>query len=132
MLVSAPQVMRIGTIRTCWFNFNENCQQMKRPPQHVLSFYQAELGTEASIDGSARMVLKGRFVPKKVESLLRKYISEYVTCAMCRSPDTVLTRDSVSRLYFVNCNSCGASRTVASIKSGFHAVKRGERRRARR
>ena len=78
------------------------------------------------------MVLKGRFVPKKVESLLRKYISEYVTCAMCRSPDTVLTRDSVSRLYFVNCNSCGASRTVASIKSGFHAVKRGERRRARR
>lgn len=76
-------------------------------------------------------IIQGKYVPKKIESLLRKYINEYVTCAMCRSPATTLTRDSVSRLYFVNCTSCGASRAVSTIKSGFHAVKRGERRKAR-
>ena len=77
-------------------------------------------------------MLKGRFVPKKIESLLRKYINEYVTCEMCRSPDTLLKRDQVSRLYFVNCKACGASRAVASIRAGFQAIKRGQRRRERR
>ena len=42
-------------------------------------------------------------MPKYIESLLRKYIVEYVTCQMCRSPNTTLTRDSVSRLFFVHC-----------------------------
>lgn len=42
-------------------------------------------------------------MPKYIESLLRKYIVEYVTCQMCRSPNTTLTRDPVSRLFFVHC-----------------------------
>lgn len=45
----------------------------------------------------------GKYVPKYIESLLRKYIVEYVTCQMCRSPNTTLTRDPVSRLFFVHC-----------------------------
>jgi hypothetical protein len=91
----------------------------------------AELGSEGSIDGSQRLMLKGRFVPKKIESLLRKYILEYVTCEMCRSPDTLLNRDPVSRLFFVNCKSCNASRAVSSIRAGFQALKRGQRRKER-
>ena len=93
---------------------------------------QAELGNEGSIDGSQRLMLRGRFVPKKIESLLRKYIVEYVTCEMCRSPNTELTRDPVSRLNFVNCKSCSASRAVSSIRAGFQALRRGQRRRERR
>jgi translation initiation factor 2 subunit 2 len=38
-----------------------------------------------------------------IESLLRKYIGEYVACQMCRSFKTNLTRDNVSRLFFVAC-----------------------------
>jgi hypothetical protein len=38
-----------------------------------------------------------------IESLLRKYIGEYVACQMCRSFKTNLTRDNVSRLFFVSC-----------------------------
>lgn len=49
------------------------------------------------------MLSPGKYVPKYIESLLRKYIVEYVTCQMCRSPNTTLTRDPVSRLFFVHC-----------------------------
>ena len=28
--------------------------------------------------------LKGRFTPKGVENIIRRYISDYVTCKMCR------------------------------------------------
>ena len=52
----------------------------------------AELGTEGSIDGNQRLVIRGKYVPKYIESLLRKYIVEYVTCKMCRSANTTLTK----------------------------------------
>lgn len=32
---------------------------MKRQPEHVFSFVVAELGTEGSIDGNQRLVLRG-------------------------------------------------------------------------
>jgi translation initiation factor 2 subunit 2 len=127
-----PQVMRVGTKKTLWANFQENCQMMHRNPEHVLQFTLAELGTEGSIDGNQRLVIRGRYVPKDIESLLRKYIAEYVTCQMCRIPNTTLTRDSVSRLYFVHCQDCGSSRSVSAIRSGFHAATRADRRAARK
>ena len=119
---------------------------MSRPPEHVFQFFMAELGTEGSIDGNQRLVIRGKvrreriflfltprpdhglltpssafvfsnpiglknrlplpptqYVPKYIESLLRKYITEYVTCKMCRSAATELTKDTVSRLFFCNC-----------------------------
>jgi hypothetical protein len=57
-------------------------------------FVVAELGTEGSIDGNNRLVLRGKYVPKGIESLLRKYIGEYVACTTCKSPNTALSRDS--------------------------------------
>ena len=33
----------------------------------------------------------------------------------------VLCQDSNTRLYFMGCNTCGASRSVAPIKSGYQA-----------
>ena len=35
---------------------------------------------QGSIDGTQRLVIRGKYVPKYIESLLRKYIVEYVTC----------------------------------------------------
>lgn len=127
-----PQLMRVGTKKTLWVNFQEICNMMHRNPEHVLQFTLAELGTEGSIDGNQRLVIRGRYVPKYIESLLRKYITEYVSCQMCRRPNTTLTRDSVSRLYFVHCQDCGSSRSVAAIRSGFHAATRADRRAARK
>jgi translation initiation factor 2 subunit 2 len=105
---------------------------MHRAPEHVFQFFMAELGTEGSIDGNQRLVIRGKYVPKYIESLLRKYIVEYVTCLMCRSPSTSLTRDTVSRLYFCHCQDCGSSRSVAPIRSGYHAATRADRRAARK
>ncbi len=56
---------------------------------------------------------------------------EYVTCHMCRNPETTLSRDSMTRLYFLKCESCSSTRSVAPIKSGFHATSRADRRAAK-
>lgn len=126
-----PQLTRVGTRKTLWVNFQEICTIMQRPPEHVFQFFMAELGTDGSIDGNQRLVIKGRYLPKYIESLLRKYILGYVTCQMCRSPNTDLTKDQGSRLHFCECRDCGSSRSVAPIRSGYHATTRVDRRAAK-
>jgi len=109
-----------------------------------------------------RLLVRGRWPPKQMEALLKKYITEYVICSMCKSMDTDLTRDPVTRLFFVrcvppgtqlpvspcpdtpitarlpsghggacSCKACGSQRSVTTIKAGFHATIKGERKKAR-
>ncbi|XP_064598895.1 eukaryotic translation initiation factor 2 subunit 2-like [Liolophura sinensis] len=115
-----PQVLRVGTKKSSFANFAEICRMLHRQPKHVLAFLLAELGTSGSVDGNNQLIIKGRFQQKQIENVLRRYIKEYVTCHTCRSPDTILQKDT--RLFFLQCETCGSRCSVASIKSGFQAV----------
>jgi translation initiation factor 2 subunit 2 len=47
---------------------------------------------------------------------------------MCNNTDTLLTRDNITRLQFVECKICGSKRSVMSIKSGFRATSKADRK----
>ncbi|EXB44649.1 Eukaryotic translation initiation factor 2 subunit beta [Morus notabilis] len=96
-----PQVLREGTKKTVFVNFMDLCKSMHRQPDHVMTFLLAELGTNGSLDGQQRLVVKGRFAPKNFEGILRRYINEYVICLGCKSPDTILSKEN--RLFFLRC-----------------------------
>ncbi|XP_016092107.1 eukaryotic translation initiation factor 2 subunit 2-like [Sinocyclocheilus grahami] len=119
-VMKPPQVVRVGTKKTSFVNFTDICKLLHRQPKHLLAFLLAELGTCGSIDGNNQLVIKGRFQQKQIENVLRRYIKEYVTCHTCRSPDTILQKDT--RLYFLQCETCHSRCSVASIKTGFQAV----------
>jgi len=127
MVMKPPSVFREGTKKTVWANFQEICKCLGRSTDHVQAFALAELGTSGSLDGSYRLVIKGRFNPKQIESVIKHYISDYVTCRTCKSHETTLKKEN--RLYFVQCKSCGSSRSVAAIKTGFQAQVTKRRRR---
>nr|AEE63124.1 unknown [Dendroctonus ponderosae] len=129
-VMKPPQVARAGSKKTAFTNFAEICRLLKRQPKHVLNFLLAELGTTGSIDGNQCLIVKGRFQQKHFESVLRKYIKEYVTCHTCRSSDTELTKDT--RLFFLKCNVCNSQCSVTAIRTGFTAMvgKRAALRRA--
>ncbi|ORY35001.1 domain found in IF2B/IF5-domain-containing protein [Naematelia encephala] len=114
-----PQVAREGTKKTVFANLTDICRRMHRQPEHVIQFLYSELGTQGSIDGAQRLVMKGRYNQKQIENVLRKYIVEYVTCKICKSPDTLLGKEN--RLYFMTCESCGSRRSVSAIKAGYQA-----------
>ncbi|CAG8582238.1 6131_t:CDS:2 [Dentiscutata erythropus] len=121
-----PSVHREGNKKTIFANISDICKRMHRQPEHVIQFLFAELGTSGSIDGSQRLVIRGRFVQKQLENVLL----EYVTCKTCKSPDTILTKEN--RIFFQQCESCGSTRSVSAIKTGFKAQteKRAAQRRA--
>uniref|UniRef100_A0A4W5P8L3 Eukaryotic translation initiation factor 2 subunit 2 n=1 Tax=Hucho hucho TaxID=62062 RepID=A0A4W5P8L3_9TELE len=119
-VMKPPQVVRVGTKKSSFVNFTDICKLLHRQPKHLLAFLLAELGTSGSIDGTNQLIIKGRFQQKQIENVLRRYIKEYVTCHTCRSPDTILQKDT--RLYFLQCETCHSRCSVASIKAGFQAV----------
>lgn len=137
--IPPPQCMREGNRKTVFANIADICKRTKRTDEHVTAYLFAELGTNGSVDGSRRLVIKGRFQQKQIENVVRKYISkspeclprrrwlltrvravEYVTCKTCKSPDTELSKGE-NRLYFITCNNCGSRRSVTAIKTGFSA-----------
>ena len=128
-LMKPPQVVREGSKRVVVINFGDICKTLNRSIDHVYAFMLAEMGTTGSIDASNRMVIKGRFTPKAIEQLIRRYVAEYVSCSSCKSPQTTMQKQN--RLYFMQCNNCGARRSVTPIKTGFVAISRGARKKAR-
>ncbi|KAI8913609.1 domain found in IF2B/IF5-domain-containing protein [Gorgonomyces haynaldii] len=117
--IQPPQVVREGTKKTAFVNIVDICKHMRREPEHLIQYLFAELGTSGSIDGNQRLVIKGRFQQKQIEIVLKRYIVEYVTCKTCKSPQTRLTKNN--RIFFLECESCGSSRSVSTIKAGFMA-----------
>ncbi|KAI8815445.1 domain found in IF2B/IF5-domain-containing protein [Cladochytrium replicatum] len=117
--IPPPQVHREGTRKSVFANVVDIARRMHRTPEHVIQYLYAELGTTGSVDGSQRLVIRGRFQQKQIENVLKRYIVEYVTCKTCKSADTILTKEN--RLFFLQCESCGSTRTVSVIKTGFQA-----------
>lgn len=72
--IPPPQCLREGNRRTIFANIPDICKRMKRSDDHVMQFLFAELGTSGSVDGSRRLVIKGRFQQKQIENVLRRYI----------------------------------------------------------
>lgn len=72
--IPPPQCLREGNRRTIFANIADICKRMKRSDDHVMQFLFAELGTSGSVDGSRRLVIKGRFQQKQIENVLRRYI----------------------------------------------------------
>lgn len=72
-----------------------------------------------------KLIMEGRkFEQKRLEDITKRYINEYIKCQICKSTNTIMDKDSSSRMFVMRCNDCNSKRTVAAIKSGVGAVKR--------
>ncbi|KAJ2162988.1 translation initiation factor eIF-2 beta subunit [Coemansia sp. RSA 552] len=121
-----PMVAPEGSKRTLFANIEDISRRMHRPPEHLIRYIYAELGTTGSVDNEQRLLIKGRFRQKQIENVLRHYIAEYVACKTCRSGETSMTKEK--GFHFIKCESCGSTRTVAPIKTGFQAATKAGRR----
>lgn len=90
--------------------------------EHVMSYLNSELGVACSLDPEGKLTFKGIFKPKQIESVVRKYMLAYVQCQMCKSFDSNLVKDSMTRLTFIECNRCQARRSIQAVAQGFHAT----------
>jgi translation initiation factor 2 subunit 2 len=123
-----PTLARIGSKRTAWTNFTECCETLKRSIEHVKDFILAELGATGSIDGDNYLIIKFILKDKHLETIIRKYLNEYVQCKVCNGYDTEMKREAAHRLNMISCCHCKSQRSVENIKVGYHATTKADRK----
>ena len=99
-------------MRTTIANFKEVADTLDRDPQHILKFLTREMATAATYhDG--RAIFQGKFPRDTFERLLQRYMESFVTCPVCKRPDTSILKEK--RLSFIVCNACGARSSVKQL-----------------
>ncbi len=109
--VPKPRSITIG-MKTFVQNFKEICDALNRDPQHLLRYLSREMATAGTLSGS-RAVFQGRFRYDTIERLIQHYTVVFVTCPVCRRPDTRIVKEK--RLSFMVCEACGARSSVRSM-----------------
>lgn len=104
-------VTMIG-MRTTIANFKEISDTLDRDPQHILKFLTREMATAATYN-DGRAIFQGKFPRDTFERLLQRYTESFVTCPVCKRPDTKIVKER--RLSFIICNACGARSSIKQL-----------------
>src|SRR3990170_7757810 len=99
-------------MRTIISNFKEAADVLDRDPQHILKFLTREMATAATFHDS-RAIFQGKFQRDSFERLLQRYLDGYVSCPVCKRPDTRIVKEK--RLSFLVCNACGAKSSIKQL-----------------
>ncbi len=99
--------------KTFIVNIREILETINREENHFLKFMAGELATSVTMEG-ARAVFAGKHARVTLQSLLERYVKEYVICNECSKPDTKLVAES--RILWKRCDACGASTAVKPLR----------------
>ncbi len=99
-------------MRTIFHNFREMAEALNRGPDHLLKFLSREMATAATMQES-RVIFKGKFSRPTLERLIERYMDQFITCPVCRLPDTKIVKEK--RLSFLVCEACGAKSSIREL-----------------
>ena len=110
------QLEQVAKKKYKWANFMEFAEILRRPAEHLSQFVSIELAVEVVI-ANEKLRMEGRRIDKEeLQSVLKKYILEYVKCPLCNSANTVMSKDANIRSLVMKCEACQSTRTVAPLK----------------
>ena len=90
-------------------NFVEYPKIMRRDPTKLLQYLSKEFAVPAERVGDSAMFI-GKRDPDDFTRLLKIYVSDYIRCITCQSPDTRIEKEN--RIHFLICEACGAKSTI--------------------
>ena len=95
--------------RTFLRNFSEYPKILRREPDKILQFLSKEFAVPAERMGE-KAIFVGKRDPDDFTILFQIYLTDYVECPTCTSPDTRIEREK--RIPFLICEACGAKSTL--------------------
>ena len=90
-------------------NFVEYPKIMRRDDTKLLQYLSKEFAVPAERVGDSAMFI-GKRDPDDFTRLLEIYVSDYIRCITCQSPDTKIEKEK--RIHFLICEACGAKSTI--------------------
>ena len=105
LIVEHPCVIRSGKRQTAFLNISKIAKQLNRDLSHLAKYICLELGAKASNSKENVLLIGGVFTSLHLESIIFKYVKEYVYCKSCFGYETRITRKET--LQFLDC-LCGS------------------------
>jgi len=90
-------------------NFVEYSKILSRDPTKLLQYLSKEFAVPAERVGDSAMFV-GKRDPDDFTRLLKIYVTDYIRCLTCQSPDTRIEKEK--RIHFLICEACGAKSTI--------------------
>ena len=90
-------------------NFVEYSKIMRRDSTKLLQYLSKEFAVPAERVGDSAMFV-GKRDPDDFTRLLKIYVTDYIRCLTCQSPDTRIEKEK--RIHFLVCEACGAKSTI--------------------
>jgi len=90
-------------------NCVEYSKIMRRDLTKLLQYLSKEFAVPAESIGDSAMFI-GKRDPDDFTRLLKIYVSDYIRCLTCQSPDTKIEKEK--RIHFLICEACGAKSTI--------------------
>jgi len=95
--------------KTYFRNFMEYPKIMRRVPAKLLQYLSKEFAVPAERVGDSATVT-GKRDPDDLTRLVKSYVSDYINCIACQSPDTRIEKEK--RIHLLICEACGAKSTI--------------------
>ena len=95
--------------RTFFRNFAEYPKIMRRDPDKLLQYLSKEFAVPAERVGDSAIFV-GKRDHADFTRLHKIYVSDYIECPTCKSPDTKIEKEK--RISFLICEACGAKSTI--------------------
>lgn len=96
-------------IKTIITNLSDVAKDVYRSPEYLLNFFAIELGASSQIankdTNNPKFIINGQRTLDELDHVLDKFIAQFVLCAQCKNPETVL-RVKKEEILFV-CRACG-------------------------
>lgn len=109
-----PPIKIIRKNKTSVFvNFNIYPEILKRTAEHISNYFKEELRTQNSINAEGQLIMNCIVNDIKCESILKKYIKEFVSCKQCKGINSTLIKEQ--GMTFIKCNECFANTSLGKI-----------------
>lgn len=99
-----PQCNKKPT-RLDWINVNNFLKKINRSSNHFLNYIINVRKILATYNGTV-MIIQGKYNKNDITKIMLEYISNYCSCSICNSYDTILIKDVTIRKEKLFCNKC--------------------------
>lgn len=102
--------------KTTIINFKGMCDGLNRgskeDTEYIKRYIEKETGKASSINIKNDLTLEKRETNEKLESVIKRYIKDFVLCKTCSSQVTSIVK--IGKLRYIKCNRCGSQNCIAN------------------
>ena len=110
------QLKQRSKTKNSWVNMKQIADVLNRDVNQVFEFILRELGVQGTKGGEDQCNFKSLVSAKQIESVIHKYVNEFVKCPNCKSTKTIIKRDVSARLDKVVCSACKSEKFIQNKK----------------